>query len=130
MTKIREIETADVRFPTGGTGRIRASMWSATLLRVRVDVLGERGRMTVTNFAAPQLPHRFSVTVDGCGRRERFRGPSTYVHQLRAFAAAVRGEPTNLTPPADSVATMALIDAIYSHAGMPLRGSDRDGDRG
>ncbi len=57
--------TADVRFPTGGTGRIRASMWSATLLRVRVDVFGERGRMTVTNFAAPQLPHRFAVTVDG-----------------------------------------------------------------
>ena len=121
--------TADVRFPTGGTGRIRASMWSATLLRIRVDVVGERGRMTVTNFAAPQLPHRFAVTVDGRDKRERFGGEPTYVHQLRAFAAAVRGEPTNLTPPADSVATMALIDAVYSHAGMPPRGSDEGSRR-
>jgi predicted dehydrogenase len=113
--------TADLRFPTGGTGRIRTSMWSSTLLRVRAEVVGEHGRLVVTNYVAPQLPHRFTVTVDGRKRRERFTGESTYVHQLRAFVAAARGEPTNLTPPADSVATMSLIDAIYSNAGMPIR---------
>lgn len=120
--------TADLRFPRGGTGRIRTSMWSSTLLRVRAEVVGERGRMVVTNYAVPQLPHRFTVTVGGRERRERFTGASTYVHQLRAFVAAVRGEPTNLTPPADSVATMRVIDAIYSQAGMPLRGSDQGVD--
>jgi hypothetical protein len=35
---------------------------------------------------------------------------------------AVRGEPANLTPPADSVATMSLIDDIYTAAGLPRRG--------
>jgi predicted dehydrogenase len=59
--------------------------------------------------------------VDSRRRREQFRGEATYVHQLRAFAAAVRGEPANLTPPADSVVTMSLIDDIYTAAGLPVR---------
>lgn len=62
------------------------------------------------------------VTVEDLSRRrERFRGESTYARQLRAFAAAVRGEPPNLTPPSDSVATMSLSDDTYTAAGLPLR---------
>jgi predicted dehydrogenase len=113
--------TADLSFPGGASGRIHTSMWSSTLLRIRCRVTGERGRMSVDNFAVPQLPSRFLVTIDGHRRRERFGGESTYVHQLRAFAAAVAGEPTNLTPPADSIATMAVIDACYDAAGLPRR---------
>jgi hypothetical protein len=59
-----------------------------------------------------------------CGRADPalvIKVRSTYVHQLRAFAAAVRGEPANLTPPSDSIATMSLIDDIYTAAGLPLR---------
>jgi predicted dehydrogenase len=114
--------TADLTFPGGATGRIHTSMWSSTLLRIRARVTGERGTLTVNNFAVPQLPSRFLVTVDGRRRRETFGGEPTYVHQLRAFAAAVAGRPTNLTPPSDSVATMSLIDDIYTAAGLPLRG--------
>jgi predicted dehydrogenase len=114
---------AEFGFSTGATGRVQASLWSSTLLRIRARVVGERGTMTVDNFAVPRLPSRFVVTVDGQRRRERFGGEPTYVHQLRAFEAAVRGEPANLTPPADSVATMSLIDDIYTAAGLPLRGS-------
>ena len=77
--------------------------------------------MTVTNFVAPHVWSRMTVEVDGKRRRERVTGESTYVHQLRAFAAAVAGEPTNLTPPEDSIATMALIDDIYTAAGLPVR---------
>ena len=112
---------ADFTFLGGATGRIHTSMWSSTLLRIRARVAGERGTMTVQNFAVPQLPSRFVVTVDGRRRRETFDGEPTYVHQLRAFVAAVAGRPTNLTPPADSVATMSLIDNIYTAAGLPLR---------
>jgi predicted dehydrogenase len=77
--------------------------------------------LTVDNYAAPHLFARFTLTVDGRRRREKFGGEPTYAHQLRAFAAAVRGEPANLTPPADSVATMSLIDEIYEAAGLPVR---------
>ncbi|HEY3010440.1 MAG TPA: Gfo/Idh/MocA family oxidoreductase [Micromonosporaceae bacterium] len=114
---------AELAFPSGASGRIRTSMWSSTLLRIGARAIGSRGRMTVANFAVPQLPSRFVVTVDGRRRRERFGGEATYVRQLRAFAAAVRGEPANLTPPADSVATMSVIDDIYAAAGLPLRGA-------
>jgi predicted dehydrogenase len=113
--------TAEFTLPGGGTGRIQASMWSSTLLRIRARVVGTRGTMSVFNYATPRLPSRFSLTVDGRQRRERFGGEPTYVHQLRAFAAAVDGKRTNLTPPEDSVATMSLIDAIYDAAGLPAR---------
>jgi predicted dehydrogenase len=119
--RIDRAMTARFSFPGGATGEIRASMWSSALLRIRARAVGERGTLTVTNFAAPQSWSRFTVTVDGLRRRERFGGEATYVHQLRAFAAAVRGEPANLTPPSDSVATMSLIDDIYTAAGLPLR---------
>jgi predicted dehydrogenase len=119
--RIDRAMTARFSFSGGATGEIRTSMWSSALLRIRARAVGERGTLTVTNFAAPQVWSRFTVTMDGRRRRERFDGEATYVHQLRAFAAAVRGEPANLTPPSDSVATMSLIDDIYAAAGLPLR---------
>ena len=124
--RIDRAMTAQFSLPGDAAGEIRASLWSSALLRVRARAVGERGTLTVTNFAAPQFWSRFTVTVDGRRRRERFGGEATYVHQLRAFAAAVRGEavrgePANLTPPSDSVATMSLIDDIYTAAGLPLR---------
>ncbi len=96
--------TADFALPGGGTGRIHTSMWSSTLLRIRAAVRGTRGTLAVTNFAAPQFPSRFTLTIDGKGGRERFDSTPTYVHQLRAFKRAVDGDTAaNLTPPADSV---------------------------
>jgi len=116
--RIDRAMTAQFSFAGGGTGEIRASMWSSALLRISARAVGERGTLMVTNFAAPQHGSRCTVTVDGRRRRERFGGEPTYVHQLRAFAAAVRGEPANLTAPSDSVATMSLIDDIYTAAGL------------
>ncbi|GAA2852195.1 oxidoreductase [Actinoplanes cyaneus] len=110
--------TADFDLGDGARGRIRASMWSSTLLSLRARVVGERGTLTVDNYAAPQVFHRFRVTVDGRRRRERFGGETTYARQLKAF---VRGGPANLTPPADSVATMTVIDEVYRAAGLPAR---------
>lgn len=104
------------------TGRAKASMWSATWLNISARVVGTKGVLTVTNFAAPQFPYKFLVGVNGNRRRERFSPKPTYTYQLEAFAAAVRGEKTNLTPPSDSIATMELIDAAYQAAGLPLRG--------
>jgi predicted dehydrogenase len=54
---------------------------------------------------------------------ERVRGKPTYEYQLEAFCAAVlRGEAT-LTPPADAIANMRVIDSIYQAAGMKPRGT-------
>jgi predicted dehydrogenase len=114
--------TAQFRFPGGATGRIDASMWSWRVLRVAVEVVGDRGELHATNFVAPQLWNRLVVKTPDGTTRERVQGEPTYDAQLRAFIAAVReGEPV-LTPPADAVRTMRLIDDVYRAAGLPVRG--------
>jgi predicted dehydrogenase len=113
--------TADLTFGSGATGRVRCSMWSNRLLGMSAKVRGTGGELRVFNFVAPQAYHRLTVRSGGRRWHERVPGEPTYTCQLRAFAAAVwDGQPV-LTPPADSVANMAVIDAIYEKAGLPLR---------
>jgi predicted dehydrogenase len=114
---------AELTFPGGHTGRITCSMWSTWFLETYARVSGERGKMHVINPTSPQLWHRMRVKTGGKSRTERFSRRPTYEYQLDAFCAAVlRGEPT-LTPPADSIANMQVLDAIYVAAGMKPRGT-------
>ncbi len=113
--------TVDLRYPGGATGRVVTSMWSRTVLNISARVIGQRGEVRVLNFVAPQFPHLITSIVDGQRQRARVVGETSYTYQLRAFLAAARGEPANLTPVPDSIATMALIDAAYTAAGLPLR---------
>ena len=114
---------ADLRFPSGHSGRITCSLWSSSLLRATATVTGDAGRLHVLNPVAPQLLHRLTVRAGGRRVVERLPRRSTYDYQLEAFCRAVqRGEPV-LTGPADSVATMQVIDAVYAAAAMRPRGS-------
>ena len=114
---------AELKFPGGHTGRITCSMWSTWVLQTYVKVTGERGELHVINPTTPQLWSRFRVKADGASRTEKFPRKPTYEYQLEAFCAAVlRGQPT-LTPPADSIANMRVLDAIYVAAGMTPRGT-------
>jgi predicted dehydrogenase len=112
---------ADYAFPRGATGRTVASLWSRHVLALGAKIVGERGAVRVFNFVLPQLYHRLAITIDGRTRHERVDGDPTYTYQLRAFAAAVAGGP-NLTPAADAVTTMQLIDDVYTRAGLKPRG--------
>jgi predicted dehydrogenase len=115
--------TADLEFPAGHTGRIACSLWSSSVLHLSASATGDRGRLRVFNPLAPQTWHRLTVEVDGGRRVEHLPRRPTYDYQLEAFCAAVtRGEPT-LTPPADSVANMTVIDAVYTAAGLKPRGT-------
>jgi predicted dehydrogenase len=112
---------ADLRFPAGHTGRVLCSMWSADVFKLSARAIGEHGELTVLNPLAPQMWHRISVRTKEGKRVERLSRRASYAYQLDAFAAAVlRGEPV-LTPPADSIANMAVIDSIYTSAGLPIR---------
>jgi predicted dehydrogenase len=114
---------AELAFPSGHTGRITCSMWSEWVIQTFARVTGSRGEMRVINPTSPQLWHRMKVKNDAGTRVEHFTRRPTYEFQLEAFCAAVlRGEPT-LTPPADSIANMRVIDAIYVAAGMDPRGT-------
>ncbi len=113
--------TAELRFPSGHTGRVRCSLWSRDLVNIGAHIIGDRGRMRVLNPIATQLFSRLSVRLEQTSRVERFPRRTTYSYQLDAFAAAVlRGEAVP-TGPRDSIENMSVIDAIYRAAGLPLR---------
>jgi predicted dehydrogenase len=112
---------ADLRFPAGHTGRVQCSMWSSTVLKIAARAIGEHGEMSVINPLAPQMWHRLSLRTKEGKRVEHLTRRHTYDYQLDAFTAAVlRGEPV-LTPPADSIANMTVIDDIYRAAGLSPR---------
>ena len=114
---------AELSFPSGHSAHITCSMWSSSVLQTFARVFGERGEMRVLNPTAPQFWHRMRVKSAGASRTETLTRRPTYEFQLEAFCAAVlRGEPT-FTPPADSIANMRVIDAIYVAAGMTPRGT-------
>jgi predicted dehydrogenase len=114
---------AELKFPSGHTGRITCSMWSKWAIQTYARVKGEKGELSVINPTSPQLWHRMRVKVGGTARTEKFPKKPSYEYQLEAFCAAVlRGAPT-LTPPADSIAQMRVIDAIYLAAGLTPRGT-------
>jgi predicted dehydrogenase len=120
--KVDRAMSVEFRFPEGARGFLEASLWSKQALGLSAKVIGDRGKMNVFNYVAPQFFHRLSLNVDGRRTHERVAGEPTYTLQLRRFAAAVlRGEPT-LTPASDAVITMRLIDEVYAAAGLPRRG--------
>jgi predicted dehydrogenase len=113
---------ADVLWPEGHTGRMTCSLWSGRLVKMSLRAVGERGELRVFNPTGPQFFHRFSLRIDGRRAGERFPRRPTYTYQLEAFTdAIVRGNEV-LTPPADAVQNMRVIDAIYLAAGLPVRG--------
>lgn len=118
----------DLAFPGGVTGRVTASMWSSSILRLMARAEGTKGTLKVFNPIAPQFGSRMTVDVGGRKRREKVAGEgSTYDHQLRAFVAAVRDGVPTLTPPRESVANMRVIDAAYRAAGLePRTGATRN----
>lgn len=113
---------ANLRFPDGRTGRIVCSLFSRTLLRLGVRVLGDAGEMRVFNPLAPHFHHRLTVRTQDGRRRERVAGDSTYTCQLRAFRRAVRDGTPFPTDAASGVLNMRAIDSVYRAAGLPLRG--------
>jgi predicted dehydrogenase len=114
---------AELKFPSGHTGRITCSMWSTWLIQTYARVKGDDGELFVINPTSPQVWHRMRVKAGGTARTEHFPRKPTYEYQLEAFVAAVQnGEPT-LTPPSDSIANMRVLDAIYVAAGMTPRGT-------
>jgi predicted dehydrogenase len=110
---------ARLRFPDGRTARLTTSLLSTVLLRASVGIEGSRGRIAVLNPIAPQFFHRLRVSTPERTRGERVAGAPSYDCQLRAFVAAVRDGTAVPTHPADAVANMRVIEAIYAAAGRP-----------
>jgi predicted dehydrogenase len=116
---------AELRYSNGLSGLMTCALFSSTLLKVRVKVTGDLGTLSVFNPTGPQFGYRMTVRTGGQKRGVKVEGAKkpTYSYQLEAFADAVlRGGPV-LTPPADSIANMRVVDAVYEAAGLPVRGT-------
>lgn len=114
-----------LRFPGGVEASLHVAMkhWGPPRLSCRVE--GTEGELRVVNFVLPHLYHRFEVRTAAGRRRESFPGETTYVHQMRAFARAARGEGEFPTDAADGLKNMRVIDALYRAAGLAVRGMTR-----
>lgn len=113
---------ADLRFADGRTGRITCSLLSSTLFAIGASARGSAGAMRVFNPIGPHFYNRLTIRTSEGKQSERVAGDATYTHQLRAFAAQLRGGPAMSSDALDAVANMRVIDAIYARAGLPLRG--------
>lgn len=122
--KVDRYMRAELRFPDGCTGRVTASMFSTTLLKIASKVVGDEGELRILNPILPHAFHRLTVRTGSETRRERVPGEATYTCQLRAFVAAVRDGGLVPTDGWDGVRNMAVIDAIYDRAGLPRRGTE------
>jgi predicted dehydrogenase len=114
--------SAEMRFADGRTGHITCSMWSSSILRMSARVTGDQGTMTVFNPIMPAFYHHLKIRTAAGTQTERARGEATYVYQLRGFASNILEGTPVLTTPADALANMRVIDAIYEKAGLWLRG--------
>src|SRR5262249_19664365 len=101
---------AELQFPNGPSARIVCSFLSPALLWLRARVRGDTGELRVINPSLPSYFHLLTVRAAGGIRRERVPGESSYTHQLRAFAQAVRTGGPIPTDGANGAATLRVID--------------------
>ena len=114
--------TAELRWPSGVTGRITSSMIApGERVETWLRVIGEHGRLIATNPLAPQRGAALVVEVGDRIRYELADTSSTYYHQLVAFRDAIEHGASFPTTTDDGVRNMELIDACYRAAGLRPR---------
>lgn len=122
--QVDRVMRATLEFENGLTARLGCSLAAYPPLKIFARVQGDKGRIEVTNPFIPHLYFRGLTVETSQGRRqETVSAEPTYNFQLRAFAAAVQGENTNVTDGTDGVKNMRVIDALYHTAGLKVRGT-------
>jgi predicted dehydrogenase len=107
-----------VAFEGGATGWSESSFTRDGEYLADVHVVFDEGHLWLRNFIAA---HRGRLVVTRNGTvvaDENGHGDTTYLCQLRAFAAAIAGGEPVPTSAAHAVTTMRLIDDAYRAAGL------------
>jgi predicted dehydrogenase len=118
--------TSELRFPNDVSARVDCSMAPGVDLQALLRIEGSEGTLAVFNPLAPHLGHSLRVRSSEAEFEEQVEGETTYDHQLDAFVAAVLDGSPLLTGGEDAIANMRVIDAIYTAAGLPLRGNGEE----
>ena len=88
-------------------------------MTLRVE--GTLGEAVVMDFVQPHKDDRVVIRTGAGTTTEHLGTRSSYLYQLEALTAALRGGAPMPTGPDDAVATAQLIDHCYGAAGLPLR---------
>ena len=108
-------------FPGGATGWSESTFTRDGKFRADLHVICRDGLVHLDDFI---FPHRGRLTATRDGAvvaDEAGGGESTYVHQLRAFAAAIASGDPVPTSAEHAAVTMRLIDDAYRAAGLAPR---------
>jgi predicted dehydrogenase len=112
---------ARLAFPGGATGWFESAFTRDGEFRADLHVICEDGLVHLDNFIFPTRG-RLVATRDGAVvADEEGVGESTYVYQLRAFAAAIASGDPVPTSAEHAAVTMRLIDDAYRAAGLAPR---------
>ena len=118
---------ARLAFPGGATGWFESTFTRDGEFRADLHVICRDGLVHLDNFIFP-VQGRLTATRDGAiVADEAGDGETTYVYQLRAFAAAVASGDPVPTSAASAAVTMRLIDDAYRAAGLAPRPADGRG---
>jgi predicted dehydrogenase len=112
---------ARLAFPGGAEATFEASLANEGGYESGLRIEGERGTLTCDNPFLPRAGTTVIVEAGGGRQMARFDEPPTYTFQARALKAVIREGAPVLTPGADGVANMAVIDAVYRQAGLDPR---------
>lgn len=119
--EVDEALEATLQFRGGVSCTIRSSLLEKSENQ-SARITGTLGTIEVENFVHPQDGNRITLRrADGAVTEEVPRQPTSYSAQLSAFVAAIRDGVGVITGPADSVANMEVIDAMYRAAGLAPR---------
>jgi len=119
--KIDAYMTCELAFPSGATGSVTSAMDRER--DIALTVTGTEGSMYARNPMAPQMGNELTITTAAGTTSAPVDGGISYDHMVQAFLNhLVHGAPFP-TMGADSVNNMAAIDAVYSAAGLPVRGT-------
>lgn len=117
------VMAARLAFP-GGAEAVFECSHRADEFETWITIQGERGTLRCSNPFLPTAGATVTVEAGGESHTTGFDEPPTYAFQARAVAQIIRDGAPILTPGADGVANMAVIDSVYRKAGLAIRGTE------
>jgi predicted dehydrogenase len=121
--QVDRLMRAEFQFENGAAGKMACSLAAFPPFRAFARLRGDKGELSIRNPYVPQYFNHIDIKTANGKRREKFTHEPTYNFQLRAFLAATRDEPANLTDGNAGIKTMHVIDAVYERAGLKPRGT-------
>lgn len=112
------VTTAQLEFAGGVTAQVRTSMAPGQRFKALLAIQGTEGILVARNPLHPHRGHSITIRKGLAIRRYTVPGETTYDHQLAHMIDVMKANAPPLTGGADSVANMALIDAVYAAAGV------------